>query len=52
MAKDINEIIEEVKKEESTKLNALNEVQQMLYYHHKQVEMENLAKKYGIKVKK
>lgn len=52
MAKDINEIIEEIKTEESSKVNALNEVQQMLYYHHKQVEMETLAKKYGIKIKK
>ena len=52
MAKDINEIIEEVKLNESKKVAELNEVQQMLYYHHKQIEMENFAKKHGIKVRK
>jgi len=52
MAKDIDEIIEQVKKEQNTTISNLNEAQQMLYYYHKKIEMENLAKKHGIKTTK
>ena len=52
MAKDIEEIIKEIRKEESENVCNLNETQQYLYYNHKRIETEKGLKALGLNYNK
>ena len=52
MAKDIQEIIKEIRNEEASNIEILDEAQQYMYYNHKRIETENAMKSLGLKFKK